>query len=204
MLFDDTYKTIAIHSEGIFSDRGSKFIAYAYPLNSEEQVKLLLSTIRSNHSKARHFCWAMRISQDRTNFRLQDDGEPSGTAGRPILNNILSADITNVIVIVVRYFGGTLLGVPGLINAYKSASLDAISNSEIVTKTINDVYEIKFDYLVMNDVMRIVKDHQTEVVSQTFDNSCCIQLSIRKSLLNIVLEKLEKNEELNFKYLYTV
>ncbi|RZK26709.1 MAG: YigZ family protein, partial [Flavobacterium sp.] len=167
-------------------------------------LKLILSYIRSKHPKARHFCWALRISPDRSNFRIQDDGEPSGTAGRPILNALLSADITNVIVIVVRYFGGTLLGVPGLINAYKSAALDAISNSEIVIRTLNDVYEISFVYPLMNDVMRIVKEHDIVVLSQTFDNKCCIQLSIRKSLLNIVLGKLEKIDQLNFRYLYTV
>lgn len=204
MLFDDTYKTIDADSEGIFSDRGSKFIAYAYPIRSEESLKLILSSIRSKHPKARHFCWALRISPDRSNFRIQDDGEPSGTAGRPILNALLSADITNVIVIVVRYFGGTLLGVPGLINAYKSAALDAISNSEIVIRTLNDVYEISFVYPLMNDVMRIVKEHDIVVLSQTFDNKCCIQLSIRKSLLIIVLGKLEKIDQLNFRYLYTV
>lgn len=204
MLFDDTYKTIATESEGIFSDRGSKFIAYACPLRSEEQLKLLLGAIRSKHPKARHFCWAMRISQDRSNFRLQDDGEPSGTAGRPILNTILSADITNVLIVVVRYFGGTLLGVPGLINAYKAAAFDAISNAEIVTETLNDVYEVSFNYIVMNDVMRIIKDHQPEVLSQNFDNECCIKLSIRKSSLNVVLGKLEKVDQLNSKYLYTV
>ena len=204
MLFDDTYKTIVTDSEGTFSDRGSKFIAYAYPLNSEEPLKLLLGSIRSKHPKARHFCWAMRISSDRSNFRLQDDGEPSGTAGRPILNTLLSADLTNIIVIVVRYFGGTLLGVPGLINAYKTAALDAISNSEIVTMTVNDVYEISFGYLVMNDVMRIIKDHELVVVSQVFDTECCIQLSIRKAVLNIVLGKFEKIEGVIAKYIHTV
>ena len=204
MLFDDTYKTIVTDSEGTFSDRGSKFIAYAYPLNSEASLKLILNSIRSKHPKARHFCWAMRISSDRSNFRLQDDGEPSGTAGRPILNTLLSADLTNIIVIVVRYFGGTLLGVPGLINAYKTAALDAISNSEIVTMTVNDVYEISFGYLVMNDVMRIIKDHELVVVSQVFDTECCIQLSIRKAVLNIVLGKFEKIEGVIAKYIHTV
>jgi uncharacterized YigZ family protein len=203
MLFDDTYRTIAAPAEGIFKDRGSKFFAYAYPLTSEDQVKVLVNALRTEHSKARHFCWALRLSPNRSIFRLQDDGEPSGTAGRPILNTILSEDLTNILIVVVRYFGGTLLGVPGLINAYKSASIQAISAAVIIESTLNDVYEVTFPYLGMNDVMRIVKDEQPEIMSQTFDNDCCMQLSIRKSSLNLILSKLEKIAQLSMKYLYT-
>jgi uncharacterized YigZ family protein len=203
MLFDDTYKTIAAPAEGTFRDRGSKFIAYAYPLHSEDQVKLFVNALRAEHPKARHFCWALRSSPDRSNSRLQDDGEPSGSAGRPILNTILSADLTNILIVVVRYFGGTLLGVPGLINAYKSASIEALSAAKIIERTLNDIYEVTFPYLGMNDVMRIVKDEQPDVVSQTFDNECCMQLSIRKSSLNSILSKLEKIDHLKIKYLYT-
>ncbi|MBC7566956.1 MAG: YigZ family protein [Pedobacter sp.] len=203
MLFDDTYNTIASNAEGIFQERGSKFIAYAYPLISEEQVKIFVNTLRIEHPKARHFCWALRLSKDRSNFRFQDDGEPSGTAGRPILNSLLSANLTNILIIVVRYFGGTLLGVPGLINAYKSASLDVISAAQVIEKTLNDVYEVTFLYLGINDVMRIIKDEQLEILSQNFDNECCMQLSIRKSSLNTVLGRLETIEQLNLKYLHT-
>ncbi|MEJ7559419.1 MAG: YigZ family protein [Pedobacter sp.] len=201
MLFNDTYQTVAAPAEGLFRDRGSKFLGYVYPIESEEQVKLLVNALRLEHPKARHFCWALRLSPDRSIFRIQDDGEPSGTAGRPILNTILSADLTNVLIVVVRYFGGTLLGVPGLINAYKSASAEAISSAEIIEKTLNDVYEIHFPYLGMNEVMRIVKDEQPEILSQTFDNACCMQLSIRKSSLNSILNKFEKVDQLNIKYL---
>ena len=158
MLFDDTYKTITGPAEGIFRDKGSKFIAYAYPVTSDDDIKPIVQQLRAEHSKARHFCWALRLSPDRSLFRIQDDGEPSGTAGRPILNAMLSADITNTLIVVVRYFGGTLLGVPGLINAYKTAAAEAISAAEIVEKTVNDIYELKFDYLVMNDVMKLLKD----------------------------------------------
>jgi uncharacterized YigZ family protein len=147
MLFDDTYRTIEKPAEGLFRDRGSKFLAFAYPVNKETDLKSNLVQLRSEHPKANHHCWAMRLTPDRSVFRLNDDGEPSGTAGRPILNTLLSHDLTNLAVVVVRYFGGTLLGVPGLINAYKMATEEALKQSVTVQKTINDVYTIEFDYL---------------------------------------------------------
>lgn len=203
MLFDDTYKTIASHSEGTYRDKGSKFIAFAFPIKSDEEVKDILQKLRSEHPKARHFCWALRLSPDRSIFRIQDDGEPSGTAGRPILNTILSADLTNLLIVVVRYFGGTLLGVPGLINAYKTAAAEAIKESKIVEKTVNDIYEIRFDYMAMNDVMKLVKDEQLNILDQNFDNTCTMQLEIRKSSLNAILGKMEKLERIDIKYLFT-
>ncbi|MGF1925265.1 MAG: IMPACT family protein [Bacteroidia bacterium] len=203
MLFDDTYKTLKHTSEGIFRDKGSKFIGYSYPLRNESEVKTILAQLRSEHAKARHFCWAFRLSPDRAVFRFNDDGEPSGTAGRPILNTLLSADLTNVLIIVVRYFGGTLLGVPGLINAYKNASLEAIKSNETIVKTINDIYEISFGYLLMNDVMRLIKEEQLTILSQNFDTSCAIQFEVRKAQLQLVLNKLEKVAGISLKYLYT-
>jgi len=203
MLFDDTYQTLKNTSEGIFRDKGSKFIGYAYPIRDDASLKSILANLKAAHPKARHFCWALRLSPDRSNFRINDDGEPSGTAGRPILNTLLSADITNVLIVVVRYFGGTLLGVPGLINAYKSASLEAIKENEIITNTINDIYEVYFDYLLMNEVMRIVKDEQLIILSQEFDTNCLIRFEVRKGNLNTVLGKLEKLEHVDIKYLYT-
>lgn len=203
MLFDDTYKTISAASEGVFKDKGSKFIAYAYPIRTDEEVKNILQNLRSEHPKARHFCWALRLSPDRSIFRIQDDGEPSGTAGRPILNTLLSADITNILIVVVRYFGGTLLGVPGLINAYKTAAAEAIKEANVIEKTVNDVYEITFDYLVMNDVMRLMKEEQLNILDQNFDNSCVIKFEVRKASLNTVLGKLEKIDNLKTKYLFT-
>ncbi|MDB4904520.1 MAG: YigZ family protein [Mucilaginibacter sp.] len=192
MLFEDTYYTIEKPSEGLFRDRGSKFLAYAYPLNSENELKNHLTQLKSLHPKANHHCWAMRLSIDRSVFRLNDDGEPSGTAGRPILNTLLSRDLTNIAIIVVRYFGGTLLGVPGLINAYKSATEDALQQAVIIEKTVNDIYTIEFDYLQMNDVMKIIKDDNLTIISQIFDNDCSIQLSIRKTQVNQSLSKLDK------------
>ncbi|KQC00922.1 YigZ family protein [Pedobacter sp. Hv1] len=204
MLFDDTYQTIATISEGIFRDKGSKFIGYAYPIKSEQEVKNIIAKLKAEHGKARHFCWAIRLTPDRNVFKLNDDGEPSGTAGRPILNTLLSADVTNVLVVVVRYFGGTLLGVPGLINAYKTATVEALQANTIIAKTVNDVYEINFDYLEMNPIMRIMKEEQLEMIKQEFDTQCAIQFEIRKANLNTVLGKLEKIEGAKIKYLYTI
>lgn len=204
MLFDDSYKTIEKSAEGIFRDKGSKFIAYAYPIRSEDEVKSLLTNLRSEHTKARHFCYAYRLTPDRSVFRINDDGEPAGTAGRPILNCLLSADITNILIVVVRYFGGTLLGVPGLINAYKNASLEAIATANIINKTVNDVYEVNFDYLQMNDVMKLVKDENLQILSQQFDTKCILKFEVRKAQLNQVLSKFDKIENIKLKYLQTV
>lgn len=204
MLFSDTYQTITQTSEGIFRDKGSKFIAYAYPIKNETAVKELITQLRTEHSKARHFCWALRLTPDRNVHKFNDDGEPSGTAGRPILNALLSADVTNILVVVVRYFGGTLLGVPGLINAYKTATVEALNAAEIVTKTVNDVYELEFDYLMMNDVMRVVKEEQLNILNQNFDTYCKLTFEVRKANLNVVMGKLDKIEGLKTVYLGTV
>jgi uncharacterized YigZ family protein len=204
MLFDDTYKTIETASEGIFRDRGSKFIGYVYPIKSELEVKNLIAKLKVEHAKARHFCWAIRLTPDRSVFKLNDDGEPSGTAGRPILNTLLSVDVTNILVVVVRYFGGTLLGVPGLINAYKNATIEALKENNIVTKTVNELYQVNFDYLAMNQVMRIVKDEQLDIITQEFDTNCLIKFEVRRANLNQVLGKLEKVDGIEIKYLATI
>jgi len=204
MLFDDSYKTIESLSEGIFRDKGSKFIAYAYPIRSEEEVKPIITALRAEHAKARHFCYAYRLTPDRSVFRINDDGEPSGTAGRPILNCLLSEDVTNTLMAVVRYFGGTLLGVPGLINAYKTASIEALKAATIINKTVNDVYEVNFDYLQMNDVMKLVKEESIEVLAQQFDTQCVLKFEIRKTQLNQVLGKFDKIPGVKLKYLQTV
>jgi uncharacterized YigZ family protein len=199
-LFDDTYKTISKPSEGTFRDKGSKFIAYAYPFRDENELKDLLASVKSEHPKARHWCYAYRLSPDRTVFRVNDDGEPSGSAGRPILNTLLSNDLTDIIVIVVRYFGGTLLGIPGLINAYKNATQEALDVAEIIERTQEDVYKIDFDYLQMNDVMRIIKEDNLEILKQDFDNRCSITFSVRKLHVNQVVHKMEgiENSKLIF------
>jgi uncharacterized YigZ family protein len=204
MLFDDTYRTIEKPAEGLFRDRGSKFLAFAYPLNHESELKDILAGLKSVHPKANHHCWAFRLGIDRSVFRINDDGEPSGTAGRPILNTLLSKDLTNMVVVVVRYFGGTLLGVPGLINAYKSATEDTIRQVVIVQKTVNDVYAIRFDYTQMNDVMKIVKEDELTIISQDFDTECSISVAIRKTMVNRTLARLEKVDGVKAFYERTV
>ncbi len=204
MLFEDTYRTIEKPTAGIFRDRGSKFLAYAYPISSEAEIKNLLLLLKNEHPKANHHCWAIRIGIDRIVFRINDDGEPSGTAGRPILNTLLSHDLTNVLVVVIRYFGGTLLGVPGLINAYKSATDEALKTAIVIEKTVNDFYTINFEYLQMNDVMKIIKDDNVTVINQEFDNSCRIKVSIRKTQVNATLGKLNKIANLTAKYDYSM
>lgn len=196
MLFDDTYKTIQELSEGVYRDKGSKFIAYLYPLSSENDIKDIITELKAEHPKARHHCWAFRLSPDRTVFRINDDGEPSGTAGRPILNTLLSNELTNVLAVVVRYFGGTLLGVPGLINAYKSATAEAVKNAKIIEKTVNSVFRIEFGHPQMNEVMKIVKEEDLKISNQNFDLNCSFLLEIRQSQVNKVLGKLQKVEGL--------
>lgn len=192
--------TITSPSEGIYRDKGSKFIAYAYPLRGEDQVKERVAALKSEHPKARHHCWAYRLTPDRSVFRSNDDGEPSGTAGRPILNTLLSYDLTNILVVVVRYFGGTLLGVPGLIHAYKTATMEALNAAEVVELTTNDVYRVSFGYEQMNDVMRIVKEESVGVLNQTFDIRCALELEIRRLRVNTVLERLQKITGVNVVY----
>lgn len=204
MLFDDRYKTIKATAEAVFRDRGSKFIAYAYPITTEDEVKAHILNLKSQHPKARHYCWALRLSPDRSVFRLNDDGEPSGTAGRPILNTLLSQDITNILVVVVRYFGGTLLGVPGLINAYKTATQLVLASAEIIELNLNDHYEAVFPYLQMNDVMHIIKDHKLKINRQILENDCKVEIEIPQSQVNALVLKLEKVCDLKLTYLRTL
>src|SRR5690554_572825 len=203
-LFEDQYKTVDKISEGTFRDKGSKFIAYSYPLTDENKLKDILSEIKSIHPKARHHCYAYRLGMDRSVFRINDDNEPAGSAGRPILNTLLSNDLTNILVIVVRYFGGTLLGIPGLINAYKAATQESINNAEIIEKYQKDIYAIDFDYLQMNNVMRIIKDEDLTILSQNFNNNCRMEVAIRSSLVNRITTNLSALTELKLKYLKTI
>ncbi|WP_448699106.1 IMPACT family protein [Mucilaginibacter sp. AW1-3] len=204
MLFDDTYLTITEPCEGGFKDKGSKFIAFAYPIKSETEVKTIIARLKAEHPKANHHCFALRLTPDRSVFRVNDDGEPSGTAGRPILNTLLSKNLTNILVVVVRYFGGTLLGVPGLINAYRSAAEDVIKSSNIIQKTVNDVYGIYFDYSQMNDVMRIVKNENLAITHQQFDTVCEIKIEVRKSQVEKTVALLNSVQGIKVSWLHTV
>lgn len=204
MLFDDTYLTIAAPSEGIFKDRGSKFIGFAYPVESEEEIKHRLQELRKEHFNARHHCYAYRLGADKLQYRINDDGEPSGTAGRPIYNQLLSKDLSNILIVVVRYFGGTLLGVPGLINAYKNAALEAIAQAEIIEKIVYDLYRLDFGYLQMNEVMKVIKEKGLEVRSQQFDLQCSMEIAIRKKRITETVDSLSKIEGLTLSFLRTL
>ncbi len=204
MLFEDTYFTIKEPSEGLFKDRGSKFLGIAIPVSTEEEIKKHLVELRKLHPSANHHCYAFRLGADKQAFRANDDGEPSNTAGKPILGQIQSKDLTNILIVVVRYFGGTLLGVSGLINAYKLAALDAINNATIVEKTVNDFYEITFEYLQMNEVMKIIKDQELKIESQNFELTCSLIFSIRKSKSTTIYDRMSKIEGLELKYIKTI
>lgn len=204
MSAEDRYFTIASPSEGLFKDRGSKFLAFAYPFTNEAELKPIIEQLKKEHFKAVHLCFAYRLGIDSSQFRVNDDGEPSGSAGKPILNVLLSHQLNNILVVVVRYFGGTLLGVPGLINAYKSATIEAISHAQIIEKTLNDIYEIAFEFILMNDVMKIVKEFNIKINNQLYDNRCIFVLEFRKSIAAIILGKLTKIDALSINYIDTV
>lgn len=185
----DFYYTVAQASFAEFKDRGSKFIAFVYPVASAEEVKNHLQLLKKEHAKAVHHCYAYRIGLDGNNFRVTDDGEPSGSAGKPILNQIDSKQITNVLVIVVRYFGGTLLGIPGLINAYKTATTLALQLIPVIKKSVEIKYELHFDYTKMNEVMTLVKQYGCTVIEQQTQLFCLLKIGIPKARLQDVLFK---------------
>ena len=190
----DSYLTIAEPAEAIYKERSSKFLTYAYPVESEEEIQELLDAVRTEYYDATHHCYAYRLGPQGEVFRANDDGEPSGTAGKPILGQLLSADLTNCLVVVVRYFGGTKLGVSGLIQAYKESTAEVIAVSNIIEKTVDRVIKVDFSYISMNGVMRIIKDMNPRIDEQIFDNLCTMRLRIRESEADILIAKLEKVE----------
>lgn len=181
-MFDDTYKTLSAPSEGIYKEKGSKFLAFAYPVRSQEEIKAYLEQLRKDYFDARHHCYAYILGPRKDAFRANDDGEPSGTGGRPIHGQLLSADLTDTLIVVVRYFGGILLGASGLANAYKAAARDAIDHATIVEKTIDCRYRLSFAYETMNDVMRILKEFDLKPEKQDFNLDCSLEVSVRQSL----------------------
>jgi len=192
MLFSDTYLTIEKKSDIIFKDKGSKFLCFAFPVENEQQIKDILFQLKKEHPQANHHCFAYRLGADKLNYRANDDGEPSNTAGNPILGQIQSKDLTNILIVVVRYFGGTLLGVSGLINAYKTSATEVIQNSTIVEKQILFNYTINFAFEQLNDVMKLMKQLDCKITQQNFDMNCEIQFSIRKANSEQCEEKLKK------------
>ena len=191
-----TYKTISTASEGIYRDKGSKFISFAIPVNSKDEIQQILRDYRRRFFDARHVCYAWMLGAERTDFRVNDDGEPSGTAGRPILGQINSHNLTNILILVVRYFGGILLGTGGLITAYKEAAANALHQATIVEKEVTVQYHIIFDYQAMNDILHIIKTYNLEILSQQFEEKCRIQIEVPVKIEEMIVEKLgEKAEE---------
>ena len=199
----DTYKTIKSPAEGIYKEKGSRFVSIAIPVSDQEKIKLIIDKIKKEHHEARHHCFAYMIGHERNIWRINDDGEPSGTAGRPILGQINSFELTNILIVVSRYFGGTLLGVSGLINAYRSAAASAIQNAEVLEKTLQEYYEITYPYISMNDVMRILKEENVGQSGQIFDLECRILLNFRTNLKEKVLSRLSRIDGLKYTYLDT-
>jgi len=186
----DKYLTIAEPSEGIYKEKGSRFLSFAYPVFSADEIKQLIAQVEKKYHDARHCCYAWKLGLGDDNFRQNDDGEPSGTAGRPIYGQILSNNLTNVLVIVVRYFGGIKLGTGGLIVAYKTATADALANAKIVEQYVCDTYEVNFSYDAMNDVMKVLKDSTVEVLSQQFDLNCKCTIRMRQAETDKILKRL--------------
>lgn len=190
----DSYLTVEGNAEAIFKEKSSKFLCYAFHVESEEEIACHLERLRKQYYDATHHCYAWRLGPFGERFRANDDGEPSSTAGKPILGQMLSREVTNCLIVVVRYFGGTKLGVPGLIAAYKESAAAALDASKVVERTVDTRIRVEFSYVVMNDVMRIIKEEQPVVESQTFDNLCSIMLAVRNSKADVVLGRLRKVE----------
>jgi uncharacterized YigZ family protein len=199
----DIYYSIKAPSKGLFKEKGSRFISFAFPVQDQEEIKSILDRIRKEHHEARHHCFAWMTGHDRLNWRVSDDGEPSGTGGRPIIGQINSFCLTNILIVVTRYFGGTLLGVSGLINAYRSAAADAIANAEITECTLQEYYEITYPYDAMNLVMKILKEENITLSEHSFDLVCSIRLNFRASARDRILNRLMRIEGLGFNHLET-
>lgn len=200
----DTYQTIAASSEGIYKEKGSKFLAFAFPIFSEEEFKNHFSHLKKEYHDARHHCYAFKLGLTENEYRYSDDGEPNNSAGKPIYGQLLSKNLTNIGLVVVRYFGGTKLGVGGLVTAYKEAAADALNNAEIIEQTVNNFYQITFDYTVMSEIMNFIKKHELIVSKQVFETTCLIEFSIRQNKAGFVVNELEKMEGLKIKFVRAI
>lgn len=194
----DEYRTLQNITQGLYKEKGSKFIAIAIPVDSVDEVRLQLEQLRKRYHDARHHCYAYRLGEEPYEFRYNDDGEPSGTAGKPIFGQIQSFELTNVLIVVIRYFGGVKLGTGGLIQAYRTTAKDAVENGKIITKTWKILLEIRFNYLQMNDVMRIIKDEGLRIIHQESQGQSCILLEIRKGNLETSIRKFSSLEKLEW------
>lgn len=195
---EDVYKTIKEPAEGLYKEKGSRFIALAYPVENEDEIKTIVACLKEQYYDARHHCFAWRLGVAKTCFRANDDGEPSSTAGKPILGQIQSQDLTNILIVVVRYFGGTKLGVSGLINAYREAATDVLRNAVVIEKTVDERLRIRFSYLVMNDIMKIVKEEVPEILERHFELECEMLLSIRQKDMLVLRSRLAQIESVDF------
>jgi uncharacterized YigZ family protein len=204
MLFSDSFFTVNHPSEGIYKDRGSKFLAFVFPVTTPQEIKEKLEYLKKEHPSAVHHCYAWRLGADKSAFRTNDDGEPSGTAGKPIYSQVLSNDLSNVLIVVVRYFGGSLLGVPGLIAAYKSAAADALTNNEIVEQHILEEYSIAFGEEDISRVMQLLKSHEADIVSQNYDTQHLLVYRVKKQLALPLEEKLKALYKTKLSYLQTI
>ena len=202
MIFNDTYKEIKSASKGTYKEKGSKFIAYAYPVFSQADIKEKLEEVKKLEYAARHYCYAYVLNPDKSAWRANDDGEPSSTAGKPILGQIQSNELTNILIVVVRYFGGVKLGVPGLIRSYKTAA--AIANATILSKKIKEHYEVSFKYPQMNDVMRLIKEHDLEIVNTDFGIECKLIFLVAKSKANDVVGTFKISHKLKIEHLQII
>lgn len=199
----DTYKTLISSSQGMYKEKGSRFISFAIPVSYQEEIKPIIDKIRKEHHEAKHHCYAYMIGHERTIWRVNDDGEPSGTAGRPIMGQINSYGLTNIIIVVSRYFGGTLLGVSGLINAYRTAAASAIQNAQLTERTVQEYYEITYPYISMNDVMRTLKEENLGQSQQSFGLECKILLNFRLSSREKIINRLSRIDGLKYRYIET-
>lgn len=197
----DGYRTIAEPSEGLYKEKGSKFLAFAYPVFNEEEFKEKLTELKKQYHDARHHCYAFKFGLTDNEYRYSDDGEPNNSAGAPIFGQIQSFELTNIAIIVVRYFGGTKLGVGGLITAYKEAAKEALTNATIIERTVDDFYRIEFGYEIMSDVMNFIKQHQLEVVNQTLEEKGIIEFRIRQRDAETIVEQLESIDGLQISFL---
>ncbi|WP_278819464.1 IMPACT family protein [Hoylesella nanceiensis] len=188
----DTYLTIQDKSEGIYTEKRSKFLAFAHPVETIDEIKDLLTDYKKKYYDARHVCYAYMLGPERTDFRTNDDGEPSSTAGKPILGQINSHELTNILVVVIRYFGGVKLGTSGLIVAYREAAAEALSAATVIEKTIEETVTFTFPYVMMNSVMRVVKELNPRIVEQKYDETCIITLAIKRSMAPMLEERLNK------------
>lgn len=195
---EDIYLTVENPAEGLYKEKGSRFLSFIYPVSSEDQIRDLVAGLKNKYYDATHHCYAWRLGAAKTCFRANDDGEPSSTAGKPILGQIQSADLTNVLIVVVRYFGGTKLGVSGLIHAYREAAADALRNAVIIEKTEDEQLRIRFGYLVLNDVMKIIKEETPKILERSFELECEMLLSIRRASLDALRSRLSQVETLVF------